>query len=160
MAELRQGYAAQKRGEVHEEVAGTPQALENQWPAVRVALASFPPLDAEALSAKIEREAKFLEQNGVTSPVHPPGQIGALQGLAGKGGRKKGINGRMLDMLSKNHEAIGWTCSRWAKELKCAPSSVVETRAWQDLKMGRERRRAERALDRRRRPKGSDQRRE
>ena len=70
--------------------------------------------------------------------------------------RKAGVNARMLEMMYQNHEATGWPCTQWAKHLKCAKSSVVTTQAWIDLKMGRDRVKAERAQDRRRRPKGSD----
>ena len=59
----------------------------------------------------------------------------------------------MIDKIQSNPEAMGWNSPRWARELKCAKSSVVETATWKNLAMGRERERAERAQDRRRRPR-------
>jgi len=70
--------------------------------------------------------------------------------------RKAGVNARMLETIQKDQDAIGWNSTEWATHLRCVKSSVVATQAWKDLKMGRDRRKAERALDRRRRPKGSD----
>jgi hypothetical protein len=72
--------------------------------------------------------------------------------------RKASINARMMETIQSNFEAAGWSCRRWAEELRCAKSSVAETRTWKDLTMQRDRLRAERRKDRRRRPKGSDQR--
>lgn len=70
--------------------------------------------------------------------------------------RRPGINARMIETIRKNPEAMGLSSPRWAKQLKCAKSSVVETDTWKDLTTLRERERAERARDRRRKPKGSD----
>jgi hypothetical protein len=67
--------------------------------------------------------------------------------------RKASINARMLETIQKNHEARGWGCKRWAEHLKCAKSSVVETQTWKTLSTLRDRERAERARDRRRRPR-------
>jgi hypothetical protein len=72
-------------------------------------------------------------------------------------GRAK-INARMLETIQNNPEAMGWTSPQWAKHLKCAKSSVVDTETWKDLTMRRQRNRAERAQDRRQRSKSSGQR--
>jgi hypothetical protein len=69
--------------------------------------------------------------------------------------RSAGINARMLEEIQANPDAMGWSCKQWAQHLKCAKSSVVETQTWKDLAMRREREKAERAQDRRRRPKAS-----
>jgi hypothetical protein len=69
------------------------------------------------------------------------------------------VNARMLETMLSNHDARGWSCKQWATYLKCAKSSVVETKAWKELALLRDCARAERRNDRRRRPKGSDQRR-
>jgi hypothetical protein len=72
-------------------------------------------------------------------------------------GHKAGVNARMLETIQKDLAQVsGWTAQQWARHLKCAASSVVKTQCWTDLSMGRERLKAERAKDRRRRPKGSD----
>jgi hypothetical protein len=75
-------------------------------------------------------------------------------------GKKAGVNARMLETIQKDTAAMGWNSPQWAKHLKCAKSSVVATPAWTDLKMGRERAKAERAKDRRRRARGSDRKRD
>jgi hypothetical protein len=71
-------------------------------------------------------------------------------------GSKPGVNARMLETIQKDTDAMGWSSAQWAKHLKCVKSTVVDTQAWKDLKMGRERVKAQRALDRRRRSRGSD----
>jgi len=63
---------------------------------------------------------------------------------------RKNVNARMIEKITQNHEAMGWTSPEWARQLTCAKSSVVATRTWKDLTMARERKRAERARDRRR----------
>jgi len=71
-----------------------------------------------------------------------------------RGGRHKQVNARMLEAIHANPESLGWNSTKWGTHLKCARSSVTVTKTWSDLKMARERARAERALDRRRRAKG------
>jgi len=85
---------------------------------------------------------------------------GGEQKENGGKGRKPRVNARMLETIQQNMDAMGWNCRQWAEHLKCVKSSVVDTPAWKDLKMGRERMKAQRALDRRRRPKGSDRKRD
>jgi hypothetical protein len=74
--------------------------------------------------------------------------------------RTAGINARMMETIHADPEAMGWNSTQWAKHLKCAKSSVVATQTWKDLSMRRERERAERAQDRRRRPRTSDRKRD
>jgi len=64
---------------------------------------------------------------------------------------KPRVNARMLETIQRNTETMGWNSTEWARHLKCAKSSVVETAAWKDLTIARERAKAERATDRRRR---------
>jgi hypothetical protein len=71
--------------------------------------------------------------------------------------RRLSVNARMLETIQTNPDAMGWNSMRWARHLKCAKSSVVDTQTWKDLKMRRERERAERTRDRRRRANTSDQ---
>lgn len=66
------------------------------------------------------------------------------------------VNERMAAMIQLNWEARGWNSPKWARELKCARSTVVDTETWQDLKMAREKIKAQLAVDRRRRPRASD----
>jgi hypothetical protein len=79
---------------------------------------------------------------------------------ASKSGRKATVNVRMLEAIQENPEAMGWNSPKWAKFLKCVKSSVVETKTWKGLSTSRERERAERALDRRRKPRASELRRD
>ncbi|MDP7305857.1 MAG: hypothetical protein QGG09_22285 [Pirellulaceae bacterium] len=69
---------------------------------------------------------------------------------ASKSGPKATVNLRMYGVLQENPEAMGWSCLKWAKCLKCARSTVVATAAWKTYKDIREKEKAERALDRRR----------
>jgi hypothetical protein len=73
-----------------------------------------------------------------------------------KSPRKATVNIRMLEVIQDNPESLGWNSPQWARHLKCGKSTVVETKTWKDLRTGRERERAERALDRRRKPRASD----
>jgi hypothetical protein len=87
-------------------------------------------------------------------------QPGRKDGQRGGRGGRASVNARMLETIQANTKALGWNSLQWAKHLKCAKSSVVETQTWKDLAMRRDRDRAERAEKRRRRSKGSDRRRE
>ena len=94
--------------------------------------------------------------SGTAGSADGPGrtQVGKVRG------KKPGVNARMLETIQQDTESMGWSSTNWAKHLKCAKSSVVATQAWQDLAMGRDRVKAERARDRGRRPKGSARRRD
>lgn len=72
---------------------------------------------------------------------------------------KKNVNARMLEKMHADPECRGWTCTKWASFLNCSRTSVVDTSAWKELKILREVQKAERAKSKRRKPKGSDQRR-
>jgi hypothetical protein len=79
------------------------------------------------------------------------------------GNRGKRVNARMLEKMLKDTQAgtcdcHGWTGKQWAAFIKCSVPSVVATQTWKVLKPTREKLKAERAKDRHRRPKGSDQR--
>ena len=100
-----------------------------------------------AWACEIESDCQTRERDAtlpLTSPIAP------------KSGRKASANARMLEAIQCNPEAMGWKSPRWAKYLKCVPSTVVATKTWKDLSTRRERERAERALDRRRKPRASD----
>jgi hypothetical protein len=72
------------------------------------------------------------------------------------------VNARMMETIQTNIEAMGWNSRQWSDHLKCSKPAVVGTQTWEDLKMARERKRAERIVegrrDRRRKPKASDRR--
>ena len=107
-----------------------------------------------AKPAELATGDETLSNHGETGVVSPEG------GGKSPTGKGKNINGRMLDAIQEDQEALGWNSRQWAEHLKCAKSSVVETKTWKDLQMRRERDKAERAKDRRRRPKTSDMRRD
>jgi hypothetical protein len=127
----------------------------------------FPAVSADPLTAtNADREQSELAPSEHTAEPStaidrplPLGSQTPAEGAPRVVQRRPGINARMLDTIQTNTEAMGWSCRQWAEHLKCAKSSVVETPTWKNLAMGRHRERAERARDRRRRPKGSDQRR-
>ena len=77
-----------------------------------------------------------------------------------KAGRKASVNARMIEAIQDNPESMGWNSPQWARHLKCGKTSVVGTKTWKDLSTRRERERAERALDRRRKPRASELRRD
>jgi hypothetical protein len=114
--------------------------------------------DHRAIAAAVEQEAARL----MIDPPAPQGDMAEHPTNSEDGPRvvqrPAGINARMLEAIQANPEVMGWNSSQWAKHLKCAKSSVVETQTWKDLSIRRDRHRAERARDRRRRPKGSEQR--
>jgi hypothetical protein len=78
---------------------------------------------------------------------------------ASRPNRGKQVNARMLEKMQKDPSCHGWTCTEWAKFLKCSKPSVTDSPTWKMLESIREKQKAERAMDRHRRPKGSDQRR-
>ena len=70
------------------------------------------------------------------------------------------VNDQMAGTITENHEAMGWNSTQWAEYLKCGKSTVVETATWKKLESARLQAKAERTNDRRRKPKGSDLRRD
>jgi hypothetical protein len=108
-------------------------------------------------AAHVFRTAPANQKWAGDQPVETPSIHESAQRIVR---RPPGINARMLETIQANPDALGWNSRQWATHLKCAKSSVVETPTWKDLTMRRERERAERTQDRRRRPKGSDQRRD
>jgi hypothetical protein len=119
----------------------------------------------EELEAKVKLEALKARQTWLAeaqgaeaaappavAPAAPPAKLASR--------RQPTVNARMLETIQTNSEAMGWNSRQWAEHLKCSKPAVVETQTWRDLTMRRERNRAERAKDRRRRPKGSDKRRD
>jgi hypothetical protein len=133
--------------------------------------AAVPPV--ARLADDFDAESRSRGTQEATAPV-----IGTLAEAAGAsegggGGRPadplpgnqgKKVNARMLEKMQKDaadgsKECYGWTRARWARFLKCSTPSVVAAPAWKMLREARETAKAERARDRRRRPKGSDQRR-
>jgi len=110
--------------------------------------------EAERVEAECLREAErawAAAKAQAAAPTHSERQPSARSGT-----KRATVNTRMLETIHKMPEAMGWTTSQWAKYLKCAKSSVAEAQVWKDLAMGRERKKAERAKDRRRKPKASD----
>jgi len=59
-------------------------------------------------------------------------------------------NAMMLEQLQKNHEAAGWSLREWEAAIGRSKSAIHETPTWKMLEEQREKVKAERALDRRR----------
>jgi hypothetical protein len=78
-------------------------------------------------------------------------------GTPAKSFKRATVNQRMSAMILQDCGMVAaWNSSQWAKHLKCAKSTVVATQAWKHLEMTRLKAKAERRNDRRRKPKGSD----
>jgi hypothetical protein len=92
--------------------------------------------------------AATAEQPTDMTPRPPAGKTGPR--------RMPTVNARMIDTIQADADAMGWNSAQWARHLRCAKSTVVETATWKNLTMGRDRARAEKAKDRRRKPKASD----
>lgn len=67
-------------------------------------------------------------------------------------------NERMAGEIIKKPDAMGWNSPKWSQFLKCAKSTVVATQTWKKLESARLQAKAERMLDRRRKPKASERR--
>lgn len=66
----------------------------------------------------------------------------------------KNVNKIMAEkVLSEDKECLGWTCTEWARYCGCTPAAVVKTKTWERLRESREIIKAERAMDRHRKPK-------
>lgn len=70
--------------------------------------------------------------------------------------RRATVNQRMAAYILENSDSMGWTCKEWALHLTCARSTVAETSVWKRLASIRDSEKAERAIDKRRKPKSSD----
>ncbi len=144
----------------------------DNWDRFREAVAQLDCDELEHAGAEARREALLAEAygqsaasgNGNTIPANIRENGNCVTGGKGSGstggigktnGGKATVNARMLELIQKDLLKVrGWTAKQWAEELNCARSTVVETAAWKDLAMGRERARAERAKDRRQRRQG------
>jgi hypothetical protein len=92
----------------------------------------------------------LAEQLEPKAAVPSNGSAAAAERCAPRDNRPKRINAKMLEVIQNNHEAMGWNSRKWAEHLRCSKSAVVETQTWKDLGMRRDRERAERRKDRRR----------
>ncbi len=140
-------------------LAGGPVGWQRQyWARVREFAGLF---DIPAnLAAGIEAEWAAARRALAADALPPVEQPGASNGQAAARGNgtlaaekpTATVNARMLELVQRDLERVrGWTTKQWATELRCARSSVVKTRVWQDLAIARDRQRAEKAADRRRR---------
>ncbi len=68
-------------------------------------------------------------------------------------GPRATTNALMLEVIQQNQDAMGWSSTQWAKEIKRSKSSIVETKTWENCQGVRDRKRAERAIDRRHKPR-------
>lgn len=63
-------------------------------------------------------------------------------------GKKPRVNARLIDLLSRQPEAKGWTAERIAVAIHCSASAVVGTNAWKSMRLDREKGAAEHASKR------------
>ena len=98
------------------------------------------------LVARIQRERALCGEQ-------PPPKV-----AANKRSRPPTVNERMGGAIFESPEAVGWNSTQWAKYLKCAKSTVVETAVWKALENARLQAKAKLMKDRRRKPKASDRR--
>lgn len=108
----------------------------HSWPRVRRALADLQDWFASRLDGTRKGRNDRQSRGGVT------------------------INARMIETIQSQPDAMGWNCRQWAQHLHCGRPAVVATPTWKDLTMRRERDKATRATDRRRRARASEQRRD
>lgn len=116
----------------------------------------IPPYLAELLKLIQDRElaqAGRPGQPGSNTPIPEPAANPLAQPASPQATppvkQKRNVNARMLETLTINTEAAGWTCRKWKEHLKCAPSSVASTATWKRLLIQREQRRLEKRADRR-----------
>jgi hypothetical protein len=116
--------------------------------------------DSNELPARLQKEKEKAQR--LCDAGNPPSRddVDKPPGQTGKSARRKAtVKERMAGIILENSAAMGWNSSRWARELKCAKSTVVETSTWRAFEKARKQGTAERAKDRRRKPKASDLRR-
>ncbi len=76
-------------------------------------------------------------QNEVTAPAPPPASKGASKT------KGKNIDAQMLKLLEDHHNCYGWSAQDFADRLGCAKSTVLATKAWNNIILARAMRRAE-----------------
>ncbi|MFM9965078.1 MAG: hypothetical protein ACKV2Q_28080 [Planctomycetaceae bacterium] len=114
-------------------------------------------LNREGTEATADNKPRASDA-GSPATTMPSVAAKTMGGEQQKTGKRPGINARMLEAMQANPQKVmGWSSARWARHLTCVKSSIASTPTWKDLMMARERVKAERAVDRRRKPKASDQ---
>lgn len=112
---------------------------------------------AAGLQAKPSPPAPAEQRTGPATEVTPPAppDVGEQPATpVGKGTApvarqgKATINARMIDVLQREPDAMGWTAKQWAKRLKCSPPGIVGTNVWKSMKLDREKGKAEQASKR------------
>lgn len=103
----------------------------------------------EIVADEIEELADMLDA-GATTPL-PSGNSGQKRPTA---------NQMMLDKIQRDPDSRGWTVQQWAEYTKKGRATIAACPAWRELETIRLKLKAERAVDRRRKPKASDRRRD
>ena len=67
--------------------------------------------------------------------------------------KKATTNALMIEEIQKDISAMGWNCTQWSKKIRRSGPSIVGTEVWQHCQMAREKKQAELARDRQRRPR-------
>ena len=79
-----------------------------------------------------------FDQEEFEAPITEAGMTG-MPTTANKSRRAKGknINAQMLALAIIEPSSLYWTCQQWADRLKCRPSTVCETKAWEKFTTAR-----------------------
>ena len=114
--------------------------------------------------ARVWREGRDREQvpawlladvNEAVAVLDPAGEGKEESTQTHKPTRARGsCDGAMLAVMQRNPDCRGWTLRQWAIAIGYAKSTIQETETWQMLQEIRDKLRAERAQDRRRRRRG------
>jgi hypothetical protein len=103
---------------------------------------------------RIEKRLRQLASTYTNEGETPAVGTGAREGAYKKPHTKKATtNALMLEAIQKNRDAMGWSSTQWAKEIKRSKSAIVETETWNTFKAVRDTNRAMRARDRQHRPR-------
>lgn len=94
--------------------------------------------DLESLAS--ERDSASAS---ATASAAPPGRAPTKN-------QKPNVNARMIARMQEGADCHGWTITQWAIYLKCARSSVAETKTWKGLTIVREELKVQKQSDRRR----------
>jgi hypothetical protein len=101
-----------------------------------VRVRGFAPPDRERLKAAIREEVEPLlprphdERSVPVVDRAPPVPTPTPERTPSRRGRGKNIDALMLQQLANDRTSAGWSSSRWARELRCSPGTVKETKTW------------------------------
>ena len=126
------------------------QIIEDEWDLVLNYLKTdTPKFDANSIVANLRVESSKAQRNcaevdNVDDSIH----------------KRATANQIMLEKMQKDPNSHGWTAEQWSQYAKKSKSTIVNTPTWKKLKEIRDKLKAEKALDRRRKTRASETRRD